>query len=1677
MNFRPLLFLLFPFSASADVVVNEFMAGNSATAVPNAVAGTFEDWIELKNTGDSAIDLGGWRLTDTASEPTLWSFPQNTSIPPGGFVVVFASGQNAPDANGNLHTNFKLSKDGEYVGLIQPDGSVASSYGPGGTVYPSQTDDISYGRHPVSTDAVFFSTPTPGAENDTSGIAKVAPLQATPKRGFYQSAQTITLGTATGGTTIHYTTDGTPPLNASGAPTATAQTYSAPIAIGQTTVLRAAAVSAGHAPTDIVSHTYVLLDIDGAASNGTDPGGLNTPFLQQTQPTGYGSLSSGDYNINTAVSKSTAQSAGHGGLSISQAMLQGMRDVPTISIALPKEDFAGGGGIYSNSTQEGLAWEKACSAEFIPAKNDTRSDFQENCGLRVQGGASRNPSSSPKHSLSFRFREEYGAGRLKQALFPDSDVDNFNSIALRAGYNNSWIHSDSGQRSRGSMIRDQWMRESMHDMGHEDAGHGFLAHVFVNGLYWGLHNVAERQDNVHYAQYNGGDSDLIDALNGTNLVEGNSTAWNAMKSVVSTKNWVNIQQVLDIDTYIDFQILQRYGANQDLKTNGNWRAAGGGPFTVATEMRPWKIFSWDGERVLENVADNIVPLDPMGIRGTLETMPEYRLRFADRAKRHLTGNGALTPDRTRARWAKYADVLDKAIIAESARWGDHRRNPSYSRTEWLTEQSRLYNTYFPVRTANVIDDLVSAKLFGTVDPPELLVDGVVSEGGFVAPGSTLAATGPTGTIYYTTDGSDPLNLDGTLNPSALSIASGTAQENSFPFESAGWRFLATGDTGLSASNVVVGHASYSSTDWKHEAFNDAAWEAGVGLMAGDNANAISDISRNTAISLNGPSGRIPTVYFRKSFNVTNAHEIASITPTVIRDDGFVLYLNGKEIFRDNMDSGTISYSSFALGGADEREFPTTTYTLAPGDLKEGENVISVEVHNASLGSNDLGLDVALDLHRLVGVATIDLPTSATITARSFVDSTWSTAVRSTFLLEAAATSGNLAISEINYHPREASLLEKNTALPLVIENRDEFEFIELLNTSGSAINLVGSSFTNGLELELGFRAVAPGERVVVVRNPEAFLQRYGSNLLSSIAGTYLGGLNNAGDTLTLVDSDGAIIDSVTYSDSGSWPSRADGSGSSLERLDPTTDPNLSSNWTSSVAFHGSPGVSGELTDQRIVINEVSSNSANDFIEIYNTTASAIDISSWLLSDSKEIYRSFEFPATTINAMSYLAIDATAYDSPATNVITNYTGTSGAAPTTVTSTSHGLTTGALISIRGYGGFSAYNNSFEVTVLNDNTFTIDTPFLDNHASKGAWRTGRPFGLSAGNGDDLWLLETDGNGNPVAFVDHIEFAAADPDRTLGRWLDGEGYSTLFPMISETKAATNSGPLLGPIFLSEVHYHPSGPDNHEFVEITNQGNDTRSLDHWQLRGGVDFDFTADHSLAPGASLVLVSFDPTVATALATDFRSTFQIDNSVVLVGPFSDGPLNDDQGTIRLQKAGPAPDFDQITVDEVRYLSTTPWPIAAAGNGSSLERIPALGFGNFASSWTAATPTPGTSGGETYADWATANGVGGGNEDPDGDDYSNLLEFALGTDPKISTTQLTYSASNGTGTITFPVHTGRQGVQLFFETSVDLESWGPEATNSAGVNGKIQTREFVFSQAANPDLYWRLRAVQTP
>lgn len=148
--------------------ISEFMASNSRTLKDET--GQYNDWIEIYNPSEAPLDLGGWYLTDSRLNLTRWRFPA-TNIAAGGFLVVFASGEDRRIPGARLHTGFQLSADGEYLALVRPDGTrVVSEFAP---QYPQQVPDVSHGVAQIAVgnawetgpSGVYFLQPTPGALN------------------------------------------------------------------------------------------------------------------------------------------------------------------------------------------------------------------------------------------------------------------------------------------------------------------------------------------------------------------------------------------------------------------------------------------------------------------------------------------------------------------------------------------------------------------------------------------------------------------------------------------------------------------------------------------------------------------------------------------------------------------------------------------------------------------------------------------------------------------------------------------------------------------------------------------------------------------------------------------------------------------------------------------------------------------------------------------------------------------------------------------------------------------------------------------------------------------------------------------------------------------------------------------------------------------------------------------------------------------------------------------------------------------------------------------------------------------------------------------------------------------------------------------------------------------------
>lgn len=198
---------------------------------------------------------------------------------------------------------------------------------------------------------------------------------------------------------------------------------------------------------------------------------------------------------------------------------------------------------------------------------------------------------------------------------------------------------------------------------------------------------------------------------------------------------------------------------------------------------------------------------------------------------------------------------------------------------------------------------------------------------------------------------------------------------------------------------------------------------------------------------------------------------------------------------------------------------------------------------------------------------IDLPAGVTVSARALSGGTWSALNQAEFFVAAPANATNLRLVEFHYNP----------AAQAGVADAQTLEFIELLNPSAQPVSLDGVQITQFANDPYQFPAgvtLAPGQRIVVARNPATLLATYGAGINVSPTGYAEANLSNGGETITLLGAMGETIQTILYADSGQWPSAADGQGKSLEIINPFGDPSAATNWRASYYRGGSPGTSG-----------------------------------------------------------------------------------------------------------------------------------------------------------------------------------------------------------------------------------------------------------------------------------------------------------------------------------------------------------------------------------------------------------------------------------------------------------------------------------------------------------------------
>lgn len=641
-------------------------------------------------------------------------------------------------------------------------------------------------------------------------------LQFSLPSGFYEDPFSLEITAADPSWNVIYTLDGSNPQDSE---TAINSGNTATLRIdpedGQdrpatpAVIVRASAVFPGLKAAVPESRTYIFLD----------------EVLSQSNP--YGGWPSSSINeqvidlrMDGQIVKSTAYA---------DQMIPSLTDIPSLSVITDLDHlFHPETGIYVNAHGHGPAWERECSVELI--NPDGSEGFEVNAGLRIRGGWSRHPD-FPKHAFRLFFRSEYGDPKLYFPLFGEEGVDHFDKIDLRTAQNYAWSNGDH----RNTFLRDVFSRDLQRDMGQPYTRSRYY-HLYLNGMYWGLFQTQERSEARFAADYFGGKTDEYDVIKVNTedwkyrieATDGNLISWFELWDMCrsgfkSNSAYFKLlgrdqygdpvtggQVYLDMDNLIDYMLGIFYTGNFDAPTSSfGWNKGPNNFFAIDNRedrSRGFTFYNHDAEHSLfAEVAEPGTGLEedrvnltnrsddkhmdvtdfsafhPQWLHHKLSINPEYKLRFMDRAYLHLSGKGALTEEACKGRLDQRALEIDKAMVAESARWGDARswvHIPFKKEDDWVPQVQAITNDFFPYRTEIVIKQLDEAGLYTTIQPPvryldseRLLKNRIYLEGTATL---RLENVESGGKLYYTLNGSDPRMAGGGIYPGALEAIAGSA---------------------------------------------------------------------------------------------------------------------------------------------------------------------------------------------------------------------------------------------------------------------------------------------------------------------------------------------------------------------------------------------------------------------------------------------------------------------------------------------------------------------------------------------------------------------------------------------------------------------------------------------------------------------------------------------------------------------------------------------------------------------------------------------------------------------------------------------------------------------------------------------------------------------------------------
>jgi hypothetical protein len=530
---KALIFLTFlsNFLFAQELKISEVVSSNLKSL--NDEDGDKSDWIEVYNSSANAIQIGTYYLSDDINSILKWKLPTIT-LQANEFLVIFASDKNRI-ADTNYHTNFKLSKSGTYLSLIN-----SANWSIDSITIPSLNEDISYGRTVDGSGTwKYFQQSTPKSSNQAA-IAFDCLLKAPEivvKSGKFSSPFQTQINNENEGATLKYS------LSAANLETH-GNLYSSSILIENVDLPN----NFSSIPTN-PSFTFPVGEYSEIRANTR---GWLPPFSNQENIV----------NLSAQVFKENCISSP---ISYESYLFADVSNLPILSISVDSLDFfSDENGIYvfgadslGNYSKSGIDWERKAKLDFFNKQNEVV--FSEFAGLKISGHGSRH---STQKNLQIDFRNQYGKGELDTSLFQNSSLRKYESLSLRSG----------GHRPD-CLPRDDYASNLFDKIEVDHAKYEFVK-VYLNGEYWGIHALKERLNADYLSEkYHLEKDEIVILQNAGDVNDGtlqDSTDYAQLLNFVE-ENDLNLEQnYLHVDSLIDIQNFRDYLISEIFIGNADW---------------------------------------------------------------------------------------------------------------------------------------------------------------------------------------------------------------------------------------------------------------------------------------------------------------------------------------------------------------------------------------------------------------------------------------------------------------------------------------------------------------------------------------------------------------------------------------------------------------------------------------------------------------------------------------------------------------------------------------------------------------------------------------------------------------------------------------------------------------------------------------------------------------------------------------------------------------------------------------------------------------------------------------------------------------------------------------------------------------------------------------------------